>query len=140
MPRYKRRDISVAKIKAAARARDGYACKQCGMTNTAHKEATGRQLQVHRLTPGSEYTLDGCVTLCSTCHGPCPRSPQGSADFATGEPKLRLRLPADLLDRLGRCSAGLGLTGQSLIRMMLTCHLPQYEARAEAIRQCEKKP
>lgn len=60
--------------KAAVRDRDGYACVECGMTNEEHVATFGSILQVHRLVPGSHYTLDGCVTLCIPCHGPKPRS------------------------------------------------------------------
>ena len=27
-----------------------------------------QQLHVHRLVPNSAYTMDGCVTLCPSCH------------------------------------------------------------------------
>jgi hypothetical protein len=47
------------------------------MSNDAHRERYGRQLDVHRTTPGSPYTVDGCVTLCKSCHGPQPRRPRG---------------------------------------------------------------
>jgi cytochrome c553 len=69
---------SVDSIKAAARARDGYRCTKCGMTDTEHKARHGATLDVHRVVPGSAYTLAGVVTLCRPCHGPEPRSPYRS--------------------------------------------------------------
>ena len=64
-------------IKLKVRERDGYACTACGMSEADHIERTGRVLDVHRLVPGSDYTMAGCVTLCRPCHGPQPRLPQG---------------------------------------------------------------
>lgn len=61
-------------IKTLVRHRDGMKCTQCGMTNDEHFLQYGCRLEVHRLSPGSPYTVDGCVTLCKPCHGPQPRS------------------------------------------------------------------
>lgn len=82
-------------IKAAVRARDGYACTKCGMTNHDHITRTGRQLDVHRTTPGSPYSLEpgACVTLCRACHGPEPRKPR--IDSTPGG-TLTVRIPTDL--------------------------------------------
>jgi hypothetical protein len=65
--------LSTYAIKAAVRERDDYRCSKCHMTNDQHIRDTGRQLQVHRLTPGSAYTVEGCVTLCYACHEGCHR-------------------------------------------------------------------
>lgn len=51
-------------IKAAVRERDGR-CVDCGAARSIGKTGT---LEAHRLVPGSEYTLDGCATLCRGCH------------------------------------------------------------------------
>jgi hypothetical protein len=67
--------MTEVQVKAAVRRRDGYRCTQCGVTNLTYLAVTGRSLDVHRIVPGSEYTLDGCVTLCRKCHGPKPRRP-----------------------------------------------------------------
>lgn len=56
-------------IKAAVRKRDGFLCVDCGITQGQHIEHFGRGLDVHRLSPGSEYSIDGCVALCFSCHG-----------------------------------------------------------------------
>ncbi len=63
--------------RAAARARDGYTCRQCGAP-----ERQGRAHDVHHLRPFREFgyvpgenrndlqanALDNLITLCSTCH------------------------------------------------------------------------
>lgn len=54
--------MSDATVKDAVRQRDGYRCVDCG------KAREGRALDVHRLVPGSAYTLEGCVTVCRGCH------------------------------------------------------------------------
>lgn len=65
-------------VKASVRERDEHRCTECGMSAEEHASTYGRDLEVHRLVPGSEYTVDGCVTLCIPCHGPKPRRPFGS--------------------------------------------------------------
>jgi hypothetical protein len=69
--------MNEATVKALVRHRDGR-CVECGMTNEEHVAKFGRQLDVHRIVPGSKYTLEGCVTLCRPCHGPQPRRSRNS--------------------------------------------------------------
>jgi hypothetical protein len=57
-----------SKIKILVRERDGYRCVECGMTAEDHVEKFGKTLSVHRLIPGSEYTVEGCKTYCLPCH------------------------------------------------------------------------
>lgn len=66
--------MSQSAIKAAVRTRDGFRCVDCGMTNDESIALTEIQLDVHRLVPGSDYSVDGCVTLCRSCHGKKPRA------------------------------------------------------------------
>jgi hypothetical protein len=95
------------------RERDGYRCTECGMTSQEHQERYGKNLEVHRLTPGSPYTADGCVTLCVPCHGPKPKSPRGSCELAT------VKVRADVL-RLARCIAyARGLTVRTYLESIL---------------------
>lgn len=90
--------MTVLKIKAAVRTRDEFRCTECGMTNAAH-------VDVHRETPGSEYTVSGCVALCRRCHYG-KRSPKWTQDIE--QVKLRFsdarlaRLVADRAERLRR--------------------------------------
>ncbi len=74
---------SVAELKATVRERDGNRCTECGMTAAQHLERYGRDLDVHRLIPGSPYTTEGCVTLCRRCHGSKPKRPRGSLPWVT---------------------------------------------------------
>jgi hypothetical protein len=60
--------LSEGKVKSAVRERDGDRCTDCSMSNAEHKARFTRGLQVHRLKPGSAYTVDGCITLCRPCH------------------------------------------------------------------------
>ncbi len=66
--------MNVVELKDAIRARDGFRCQDCGMTNVEHLEKHGDSLHVHRLIPGSAYTMADCVTLCVTCHGQKPKT------------------------------------------------------------------
>jgi hypothetical protein len=75
-------------VKRAVRKRDGYCCTKCGMTNAEHLKRYGSQLEVHRLEPGSAYTVDGCVTLCKGCHGAEPKlAPGEKSDEKTDAPE-----------------------------------------------------
>jgi hypothetical protein len=95
--------MNVVRLKAAVRARDGFRCVKCGMTNHEHLEATERQLEVHRVIPGSVYSLDGCVTLCRACHGPQPRRKRGQPDLGyNGWEMLGVSIDPDLDAALSR--------------------------------------
>jgi DNA-binding XRE family transcriptional regulator len=95
--------VSAAETKSTVRHRDGMRCTECGITNEAHVALHGRSLEVHRVSPGSAYTLDGCVTLCRACHNPKPKSPHGV--FGTGLPVAR--------ELLVKVKAVVRATGQS---------------------------
>lgn len=90
---------SVAKIKTVVRERDGFCCTVCGMTDEQHREKYRKTLDVHRKAPGSVYTVDGCVTICQSCHGPQPRRKKGQRDL--GNPHAcQIALPVALYDAL----------------------------------------
>jgi hypothetical protein len=93
-PRAKPHRLGKFEVKALVRHRDGYRCQGCGMTARQHVKQHGRTLDVHRLVPGSRYTVKGCITLCRKCHGPQPKSPRGTTN------NVLLRLPLDLHDAL----------------------------------------
>ena len=88
----------VRRAKVFVRERDGQRCTQCGMTAAEHKSRWNRTLEVHRLTPGSEYAAELCVTLCRSCHAPGPRSPNGSG-HRIGNVRL-VSIPPDMYDSL----------------------------------------
>jgi hypothetical protein len=60
-------------IKEQVRKRDGYKCRDCGMTSEESLEVYGKELDVHRLIPGSSYGPPWCVTLCRKCHAKKPK-------------------------------------------------------------------
>lgn len=124
MPRRQRSGTSPADVKAAVRARDGFRCTRCGLTNEAHRARCGKQLQVHRLKPRSAYTLEGCVTLCSTCHGPQPKGDGGEPDYGHGgKITLNLDLPEGFLVRIERQAKRFGMNRLAYIRMSVVRQL-----------------
>lgn len=66
--------------RSKARERDNYECKDCGITQSEHKEKHDKKLHVHHRKPLREFirsdkltreegnVLDNLVTLCATCH------------------------------------------------------------------------
>lgn len=60
-------------LKDRIRARDGYKCRQCGMTQEEHKKRFGRILNVHRKDERYGYYFRNCITLCQPCHYKQPK-------------------------------------------------------------------
>lgn len=73
--------LSRREVKDAVRERDGYRCTACGKTEEDQRRTSRKNLEVHRLVPGSVYRVDKCVTLCIVCHGRVPKRPSGSIDI-----------------------------------------------------------
>lgn len=86
---------SVLDIKRAVRERDG-GCVGCGISNADHRARFGRMPDVHRRVPGSVYSVEGCVTLCRTCHGPQPKRRRGQPDLAVPTPFRTAPVSRDL--------------------------------------------
>ena len=63
-----------SEVKDAVHHRDGARCQDCGITRNEHYRRFRRALEIHRLIPGSEYSLKGCVTLCKRCHARKPKT------------------------------------------------------------------
>lgn len=62
-------------IAERARKRDGGKCQHCGLTNEQHRDAYGKQLEVHHIEPFHNFTdfrkanrMANLVTLCVPCH------------------------------------------------------------------------
>lgn len=123
---------TVADIKSAVRERDGLRCTGCGVSNEEHVELSGRQLDVHRITPGSPYTVEGCVTLCRKCHGPMPRSPRR---LLFKRQQVNFRLPSGLLADLEYIGETLGNDVSSVIRTILTENVSRYLMQAHEVRE-----
>lgn len=109
-PRAKPHKLSPVEVKAVVRHRDCYRCQGCGITAREHVRRHGRTLDVHRIVPGSRYTVKGCVTLCKKCHDPQPKSAKRRAGEFTvtrlGEEAMRqieeLRKHFASIDPFGR--------------------------------------
>jgi hypothetical protein len=73
--------VNIFALKNAVRKRDGYRCVECGLTNSEHLAQRGCQLEVHRVVPGSAYSVEpgACQTLCRPCHVKKPKRPPGTA-------------------------------------------------------------
>ncbi len=91
--------MTKAEVKTAVRQRDEYRCTECGMSNVDHVSRFKRQLEVHRIKPGSLYTLPGCVTLCMCCHDKMPVRAKGESDIEkNGREAFSVGLPPELVD------------------------------------------
>lgn len=102
-------------LKAQVRARDGYCCKDCGLSNADHIAATGRSLDVHRLDPGAPYVAERCETLCITCHSTKPKSPRvrkARQPFA----RIELVSPTNWIQELDEVAAAMGMGRSAYIR------------------------
>jgi transcriptional regulator with XRE-family HTH domain len=112
-----------AQIKAAVRARDGWRCVECGRANDDELRECGRSLDVHRLTPGSPYSVAGCVTLCKSCHGSKPKHAHSEA------PLTRLaRLVIE--SRKARGWSSFELSGRAGISYSSVCAIEQGKNRS----------
>lgn len=83
--------MDASTVKRKVRKRDGYRCTDCGITEEAYRAVCGKSLEVHRIQPGTPYTVEGARTLCGRCHLAQPRSPRGTSDV------VMLRLPRAVL-------------------------------------------
>jgi hypothetical protein len=105
---------AILSLKEAVRSRDGHRCTECGTTAAQHIRQYGKTLDVHRVEPGSDYTLAGYVTLCRTCHntGPLgPPVPGNAADLT------HLRADAAWINRVNAEAERLGLSLSAYIRL-----------------------
>jgi hypothetical protein len=100
------------------------------MTNAAHVAEYGRQLQVHRTTPGSLYSLAGCVTLCVRCHGPKPKAKWGTATNGA----LSIGVTSTLAARVRRQADRFGMSVSAYIRAKTTEALEKDEVTDEPLK------
>ena len=112
-PRAKPYKLGIADVKALVRYRDGYRCTECGLTARKHHKRTKRTLDVHRLVPGSRYTVRGCVTLCRDCHSVAHGHGNGRP------PRESVHLPEELQEALIRHSELNGMTKSEIWRVAL---------------------
>lgn len=103
-------ESQVFELKDAIRDRDGNRCVDCSITIDAHIEWFGSTLAVHRLEPGSEYTMEGCVTVCRLCHAKRHRginSPRAIAKRLGPKPRryLSVKIPFGVRDTISELAA-----------------------------------
>lgn len=120
--------MNVAEVKDAVRARDGMRCAECGMTNEEHKAVySGKSLDVHRVTPGSKYTVDGCTTLCKRCHVRKPKRRYRTV-FSGSRYWIGFKVSPPMGERVDAIASAYGMSMGAFMRMLLTDHLSAYEA------------
>lgn len=106
------------------------------MTNEQHQAKYGRQLDVHRLAPGSVYSVAGCVTLCKPCHGPEPKLPPG-----TNRSQLNVRMDDEMKELFAALlpkaadATGLNVSQSDVVRLA-----PRALAEKYGVRPPEKPP
>lgn len=120
-----RGDASAATVKKLVRERDNDRCVKCGMTAATHQEKYGTALEVHRLVPGSLYTLAGCITTCRPCNAKLPRLPWGGVDMEQRDDarSIGFELSPEVLDRLKAFAEERGLTIRHVIERAIVRHL-----------------
>ena len=106
-------------IKKAIKKRDGYKCVECGTTRQQHCEAFGQDLDVHRIVPGSKYTVDGGVTLCRPCHIKKPKTPYGTKPKG---PQVTFHLDADMNMQVGVIAAQWGIRKCDVAKFIVAKH------------------
>lgn len=127
-PRAKPHRRTEAEIKALVRFRDGYRCRECGMTAKDHFRRYKKSLEVHRIVPGSRYTIRGCVTLCRSCHFSKPKSERGTGG-SKGYRTITFRIRGDVRDRIRKAAADRRLAPSVFVRMLIFQNLEEYAAR-----------
>lgn len=120
--------MNVQQIKKAVRERDGYRCTECSMTDEAHRERWGKGLEVHRLEPGSTYTIEGCITLCKRCHGFKPRCRHRPRQPARFTAAVVFAVKPEVRERIRRVAKSKGMRMSSYIRMAIVMRLERDEA------------
>lgn len=110
-------------FKKNVRARDGYCCTECGLTNEESLRRHGASLEIHRVIPGSDYTMNGCITLCKICHSHKPRQPVRRRIVRPPSVSVAIRLPIDHYARIEAEAAELGLSPQDYIQMIVARQL-----------------
>ncbi len=96
---------SVKNIKEAVRQRDDK-CSRCGITRDRHFARWRRDIEVHRIVPGSPYTVDGCKTFCARCH----RGYNHAATTPDDRARLSIKVPVSLRKRFDALAAARGRT------------------------------
>jgi hypothetical protein len=124
--------VTEHQIKAAVRARDGFRCRLCGMGADEHASRFGRGLEVHRIIPGSDYTLDGCMTLCRPCHDLQPRSPRGFVQARRLELGLPFRFTVRIDAALVRAARAYAKDEMRTLRATVTLALRKFLAEQSA--------
>jgi hypothetical protein len=116
----------ILKIKRQVRERDGLRCTQCGLTNAEHLEQVGKSLHVHRLQPGSYYTVEACITVCASCHGSQARRKEGERDVEASA--VLISVPYDIYEQFRQLAHNNHRPVGWEIRLAIETHLQRHLA------------
>lgn len=118
------RNKCAAVVREQVRARDECRCTECGMSQDNHRKQFGTRLHVHRIIPGTQYTMENCVTLCQPCHGPKPHSKR----HEPRRKQVATSFHDDVFARVLAQAKRRSLSISTYIRMVVTKQLERDEA------------
>jgi len=121
---------ALRELKKSVRTRDHHCCRRCGMSRTDHLARWRKGLEVHRIIPGSPYSLDGCITLCKSCHARSARSPRRQRQPLLGPDReyVGFPVPPGWTARVDAAVQALGLSRSAYIRLAVNRQLKRDQA------------
>jgi hypothetical protein len=118
----------VTKTKKLVKERDGR-CVDCGSESL---------LEVHRLVPGSKYTVEGCVTLCEDCHAKRHRLLRKQGGKMAKTTFLVVRMTEEEKAMLSNKADGLGLTMSGLVLTLLNVEPDRVRVPKDRVRKSDE--
>jgi hypothetical protein len=125
---YFQRGRRTSPIKMSVRERDGNRCVDCGFSPGAGQD----NLHVHRLIPGSQYTVDGCIAVCPKCHArrhQKPGNPPRKATTPKPTASIQVYGSARLKDLIGEAADKEGFPLSEYVARVMAEHLGHPELK-----------
>ncbi len=97
----------------SVRAKYGYKCAACGLPQHVQKAKNGRALSVHRVRPGADYSVAGCVPLCMSCHSRAHGYARRGADWRNPDARDPIVMPS----RIAVVPCGISAEAFGLLRI-----------------------